>query len=135
MTCVLDASVLIAGLINYGEDGPWSESVIAKGDLSAPELILVEATNILRRLQRAKLITGIEANAAHNDLLRLEVELYPFAPFAERVWALRTQVTSYDAWYVALAEYLNCPLATLDTKLSRAVGPRCTFVMPPAAVP
>lgn len=131
MTCVVDASILVAALLDYGDGGAWSETVIAKGDLAAPELVMAEATNVLRRLERAKLITGMEANAAHNDLSRLAVELYPFAPFAACIWALRTQTTSYDAWYVALAEYLDCPLATLDAKLSRCVGPRCAFLMPP----
>ena len=48
-----------------------------------------EATNILRRLERAKQITKPEANAAHDDLMQLNVELFSFDPFAERVWELR----------------------------------------------
>ena len=43
-------------------------------------------------------------NRAHGDLLQLDLTLFPFAPFAERVWLLRDNLTSYDAWYVALAE-------------------------------
>ena len=50
--------------------------------------------------------------------MRLDIELFPFAPFADRVWALRSNLTSYDAWYVALAEAFGCPLVTLDQKLS-----------------
>ena len=45
--------------------------------------------------------------------------------------ALRENVTSYDAWYVALAEALDCPLVTLDRRLSRASGPTCEFITPP----
>ena len=73
----------------------------------------------------------MEAAIAHRDLLRLDMETFPFAPFAERVWALRSSLTSYDAWYVALAEALGCPLATLDRRLSRAGGSACEFVVPP----
>ena len=58
------------------------------------------------------------------------MQLYPFAPFAERVWSLRDNLTAYDAWYVALAEALDCPLATLDRKLGRASGPTCEFIIP-----
>ena len=47
-----------------------------------------------------------------------------------RVWALRTNMTSYDAWYVALAEALGCRLVTLDRKLGRADGPTCEIVLP-----
>ena len=54
-----------------------------------------------------------------------------FEEFAERVWALRSNLTSYDAWYVALAEETGCPLLTLDRRLSRASGPKCEIVIPP----
>jgi predicted nucleic acid-binding protein len=36
------------------------------------------------------------------------------------VWALRANVTAYDACYVALARDLGCPLVTGDLRLSRA---------------
>ena len=63
--------------------------------------------------------------------MRLDLALFPFAPFAERVWALRSNLSSYDAWYVALAEALGCPLLTLYARLSRASGPGCEIVVPP----
>ena len=59
------------------------------------------------------------------------MELYPFTPVARRVWELRANLTSYDAWYVALAEVLDFPLVTLDLKLSRVPGPRCDVIVPP----
>jgi len=62
--------------------------------------------------------------------MQLSLETYGFDSFAERIWELRHTVTSYDAWYVALAEALQVPLATLDTKLATASGPRCTFLTP-----
>ena len=65
-------------------------------------------------------ITTAEANAAHEDLMQLNIELFSFEPFAERIWELRHNVTSYDAWYVALAEALRLPLATLDERLVKA---------------
>jgi predicted nucleic acid-binding protein len=40
-------------------------------------------------------------------------------------------VVSDDAWYVAIAELLGSPLATLDQRLARSGGPRCEFVTPP----
>lgn len=130
MNQVVDASVLVAALVDGGNDGLWSEASLGRGGLIAPELVLVEASNVLRRLERAALISRIEANGARSDLLRLDVELFPFAPFADRVWELRGNLTCYDAWYVALAEALECPLLTLDGKLSRATGPMCEFLVP-----
>jgi hypothetical protein len=59
------------------------------------------------------------------------VELFGYEPVADRVWSLRSAVTAYDACYVALAEALDAPLATIDLRLSRAPGPRCVFKTPP----
>jgi phage shock protein A len=42
-----------------------------------------------------------------------------------------TGLTSYEAWYVALAEFLGAKLATLDTRLALVPGPRCGFCLPP----
>jgi predicted nucleic acid-binding protein len=43
----------------------------------------------------------------------------------------RPGLTSYEAWYVALAEFLGAKLATLDTRLALVPGPRCGFCLPP----
>ncbi|MGH8614879.1 MAG: type II toxin-antitoxin system VapC family toxin [Gammaproteobacteria bacterium] len=130
MNVVVDASVLVAALVDSGPHGEWAEGILAAGSLNAPELARVEATNILRRLERAKEITTPEANAAYEDLMQLSMELFSFDPFADRVWELRHNVTSYDAWYVAVAEALRLPLATVDERLSKAKGPSCDFLTP-----
>ena len=123
--------MLVAALVDSGHEGEWAETAVAAGHLAGPELVLAEATNVLRRLEHAGEVSGLEASASQRSLLQLDVELYPFAPFAERVWALRGNLTSYDAWYVALAETLDCPLLTLDRRLRRAPGPRCAIRVPP----
>ncbi len=127
----MDGSALVAALVDSGREGSWAESLVAEGSLAGPELVLAEASNILRRLERAGAISRLEANSACRDLLRLEMELFPFAPFADRAWALRSNLTIYDAWYVALAEALDCPLVTLDRKLGHSSGPRCEIIVPP----
>lgn len=131
MSIVVDASVLIAALVDPGKIGNWAEDILGGGSLHAPELARAEATNILRRLERTKQITTPEANAAHEDLMMLDLELFTFDPFAERIWELRHTVTSYDGWYIAVAEALRLPLATLDKALSKTSGPTCDFLIPP----
>ena len=128
MSVVVDASVLVAAATDSGRDGVWAESVLARGDLVAPQLVLVEATNVLRRLERERVLDPRDADEARSDLLLLPLELFPFAPLADRVWDLRRTVSSYDAWYIALAEAIDAPLATLDRRLRRASGPRCAFL-------
>jgi predicted nucleic acid-binding protein len=130
LSTVVDSSVLVTALVDSGPQGEWAESIIAAGALHAPELVRVEAANILRRMERAKEITTAEANAAHEDLIQLNMEIFSFDPFAERIWELRHNVTTYDAWNVAIAEALRLPLATLDKRLARATGPTCGFLTP-----
>jgi predicted nucleic acid-binding protein len=130
LSVVVDSSVLVAALLDSGPHGAWAEKVLARGSLCTPQLARVEATNIFRRLERAKLVTTPEANAAQDDLMLLEMELFSFEPFAERIWELRHNMTSYDAWYVALAEALKLPLATLDEPLSRSKKVTCEFLTP-----
>ncbi|MBO0808721.1 MAG: type II toxin-antitoxin system VapC family toxin [Actinobacteria bacterium] len=131
MTLVIDASLVVSALVDTGSAGRWAESLLTVGPLSAPHLMPVEAANILRRSAARGEITADTAALAHADLLDLRVELFPYAPFASRVWELRDSITAYDAWYVALAEFLGAELATLDLKLTKASGPRCGFRVPP----
>lgn len=70
------------------------------------------------------------ASLAHADLLDLRIELVEYDTVAERVWELRHNLTSYDAWYVAVAELLDAPLATVDNRLVRSPGSTCTFRTP-----
>lgn len=131
MSAVVDASVLVALTADSGPEGAWAEQIVGAGGLVAPHLVLAEATNILRRLELAGKLGRLEAGAAARDLLQLELTLLPFGPFGDRVWELRDHVTSYDAWYVAVAEELDLPFATLDRALAKAHGPRCRFLLPP----
>jgi predicted nucleic acid-binding protein len=132
VSAVVDASVLVAALVDSGPHGEWAERILGAGALHAPELVRVETANVLRRLERAKDISTPEANAAYEDLMQLNLELFAFDPFADRVWELRHTITSYDAWYVAIAEAFKLPLATLDERLSKAKGPACDFLTPRA---
>jgi predicted nucleic acid-binding protein len=128
---VVDASFVVAALVDAGPVGTWADGLLGTDHLAVPHLMPVEVATILRRREAAGDISSDVAALAHADLLELAVVRYPYEPFAERVWELRPNVTPYDAWYVALAESLNSRLATLDLRLSRAPGPRCGFVLPP----
>jgi predicted nucleic acid-binding protein len=45
------------------------------------------------------------------------------------MWALRANLSAYDAGYVALAEALDCALVTADARLSGAPGLRCAVTV------
>lgn len=126
---MIDASVLLAAVIGREDEaGRWAESTIGQRRLLAPHILHVEVTNALRRLYLRKELTLVQVRSAMNLALSFEIELESYAPYATRVLELVDNVTPYDAWYVAVAEFWGAPLATLDERLTGASGPRCTFV-------
>lgn len=130
MTLVVDASLMVGAAVDAGPEGRWAERLLASSDLAAPHLIHAECANAYRRAERSGDLSSDVSRQALQDSLNTRITLYAFEPFAERVWSLRATVTPYDAWYVALAEFLDAPLATLDRSLANAPGPTCRFEIP-----
>jgi predicted nucleic acid-binding protein len=125
---VLGASAAVAMLADAGPEGEWATAMVTRALLAAPDLMPFEAGSILRRQVMAGILESSAATLAHRDLTSLRLELCPYAALAERAWSLRENLTIYDAAYVALAELLAVPLVTLDGRLARAHGPRCTIL-------
>ncbi len=75
-------------------------------------------------------LSPIFATEALEEVRAIRSIRYAFEPFSERVWELRENLSVYDAWYVALAEWLVTDLATTDQRLMRAPGPRCPVRKP-----
>ncbi len=107
---VLDASVLVNALGDDGEDGDRARQSLAGQELAAPELVDVEVASVLRRHWLSKTISARRFAAGLHDLTDLPIARYPALPLLERVYELRSNVSAYDAVYVALAEELGCPL-------------------------
>lgn len=127
---VCDASALVALLVDSGPAGEWATNQFAGADLLAPHLVLYEAANILRRHERASLISADHAAQAHADLLDLAIELWPYDLLARRAWRLRANLSVYDAAYVALAEHTDTTLVTLDGRIAGAPGLTCAIATP-----
>lgn len=127
---VVDSSVAVAALVDSGPDGEWAADTLRGQALAAPHHMPIEAASVLRCAVLVGDLSPDSASLAHADLLALRVELFPYAPLADRCWQLRDNVTTYDAAYVALAEQLHAALATLDVRLARSSGPRCEFAIP-----
>jgi predicted nucleic acid-binding protein len=87
-----------------------------------PHLLDAEAVSALRRLLREGIINDDEGEAAIDDLLALDLQRHSHEGLLERAWALRRNLTTYDAMYVALAEALDATLMTCDGRLARAAG-------------
>ena len=127
---VVDASAFITSAVQNDDDADWASDLIDGQDLHCPALVYAECAHGLRRMERTGDVSGLEAELALLEIMALEKELYPFEPYATRIWELRHNLSCYDAWYVALAETLGCPLVTLDRRMSRAVGVECEILTP-----
>jgi predicted nucleic acid-binding protein len=93
--------------------------------LVAPALIDLEVASAWRGQVRAGRLSPGRAEAAFSDLAVLRLERAPHGPLMGRIWALRDNLTVYDASYVALAESLDTILLTGDERLARAPGIAC----------
>ena len=121
---VADASLVVGALADTGPIGDWATATLEPGAVAA-HLLPAEVSNALRRrgwtpaLPMSTLLGG------------LPIVYEPFEPYADRIWELRDHVAPYDAWYVAIAEVHDLPLATTDRHLAGAPGLRCELLLPP----
>ena len=123
---VVDASVLANALADDGRDGTAARArLTVDGDLAAPDLIDVETTALLRKRWIAGDLTDQRFSDAIVDLEELDLTRYPTLPLMRRAFDLRSNVTAYDAAYIALAERLGCPFLTADQRLAAAPTITC----------
>lgn len=122
MTVVLDASVLVDSLV----EGPHAELLDVRlerePELWAPHLVDAEVGHALRAgVQRGEL-TRAAAGQALDHLAAVRLDRAPHVHLLRAAWALRDNVSFYDALYVSLAAALDAPLLTLDARLATAPG-------------
>lgn len=119
----VDTSAVIGRLLGRPSLPKLAER-LAGAELVAPHLIDVEFLHTLRRLVRLGEITQDRASDARVDFGDLTLMRYPHAPLADAIWALRDNLTAYDAAFVTLADALGVPLITCDAKLASAASGR-----------
>jgi predicted nucleic acid-binding protein len=119
---VIDASAVIDLLVH----GPGARAIMARvrraRSLAAPHLLDAEVGQVLRRFERAGVLTLADASAAISDLNTLPITRFPHGPFLSRAFDLRHDATIHDALYVVLAEAIGVPLVTRDTALATIPG-------------
>jgi predicted nucleic acid-binding protein len=124
---VIDASALVELLLR-SETGARVERAIGTAPLVAPDVVNPEVIQTLRGLERGGKLTGARASKAVARLAESDVACVPTRALLREMWALRTNLSAYDACYVALARALGAPLLTGDRRLSRAPGLDVTLV-------
>lgn len=120
---VLDASAAICIVLNSPPERAAALRRRLNGEHArAPHLIDLEVAQTLRRLVLAGTLPVDRGGDALNELALSPLVRHPHYPFLERVWQLRSNLTAYDAAYVALAEFLDAPLLTLDARMARGAS-------------
>ncbi len=119
---VIDASALVDALLLAGS----ARARLSADNLQAPELIDAELLSVLRRLVLTGKLLESQALQALSTARRLGLRRHETRILWPRAWELRTNLSAYDALYVALAEQLEVPLLTADARLARAPGLRCS---------
>lgn len=119
---VVDTSAVLAALVSRPPEPTLLQRLADDGDLHAPHLIDIEILNALRGLVRSGQLSQDRAQDVRTDVEELAITRYGHQPLADRVWALRHNLTAYDAAFVALAEALEVPLVTCDARLANAPG-------------
>lgn len=127
---VVDASAVVELLLRRRE-APWVEALLVdSAEAHAPSLIDVEFLSALRSLERRCVVSAGGADSALFDYHEMRLVRHPIGETIHRIWALRHEVSAYDAAYVALAEDLRVPLVTTDRRLARSRGHRATILAP-----
>jgi predicted nucleic acid-binding protein len=120
---VLDASAVLELLLVTSSGRRLTERIKPpRISLHAPHLLDVEVSQAVRKYVLSGSISAQRGRLALQHLAELDLERYPHTPLLPRIWALRENLTAYDAAYVALAEALVATLLTSDQRLAAAPG-------------
>jgi predicted nucleic acid-binding protein len=96
----------------------------------APDLINIEVLSTLRRLHGQRLLSPERAGEAVADLIAAPLRRLGTLSLVGAIWRRRSNLSAYDACYVALAEALDCTLVSGDVRLARAPALPIRIVVP-----
>jgi predicted nucleic acid-binding protein len=118
--------VVDAGVVVELVAGNLDPDRLGDEELAAPHLIDSEVTHVLRSLVLRRALSEEQGAAALDGFAALAITRFPADWLRSRMWALRHNLSAYDATYVALAEMASASsLLTTDTRLALAPGIQC----------
>ena len=120
---VLDASAAVEIVTRTEAGEKLNQLVPASTAWWVPSgLFDAEVNSVLRRLSLAGVFADDHIDNARRRLSALRCRRVSVNALADRAWALRHNLSFYDACYVSLADVLRAPLVTVDMKLVNAPG-------------
>jgi predicted nucleic acid-binding protein len=127
---VLDASAAVDFFTHAASAeriAPHLESDFA---VHVPGLFDLEVLQSLRGLEAGGTLSQARTDLALRKLTDLRAVRYDHGRLRPRIWELRSNLTAYDAAYVALAELLDATLLTTDAPLARSSGHAARIEVP-----
>jgi predicted nucleic acid-binding protein len=119
---VADASAVAEVLLRRPRADSVGATLAAHTELHVPEHFHVEVISALRRRLLHGEMSELGAARALASLAALRAITYPVVPLIAPIWELRSNLSVYDAAYLALARRLDIGLVTLDGALATAAA-------------
>ena len=125
MRLVVDASVVVPYFLPERFSQAASRWIAGADDVVAPDLLTVEAGNVLWKKARLGNVTAADAEEILGRIADgAAVQLRPSNPLARVAWRLATELDHpiYDCFYLALAVTEEACLVTADRRFHQRVA-------------
>jgi predicted nucleic acid-binding protein len=119
---VADSSAVTEVLLARRHADAILEVLSANSEMHVPAHFHIEVLSAVRRYSLRGKLTDLETSEALVALADLRALTYPIRELTPAIWALRFNLTTYDAAYLALARWLDAGLITLDAALADAAA-------------
>ena len=119
---VVDANVMVMALSSPSAQGDAARAaMLADDDWIAPGHMPLEVLRTLHKAVVGKRLATTDAEAAFRALAAMQIEyIGTDNPLLQSIWAMRHNVSVYDAAYLTVAATHDAPLITFDARLAKA---------------
>ena len=116
---VVESSAMVNALVGAPVN-PKLLALLADEELHAPALLDFEVASALRGHVLGGKLDPVRLDEAVEDFIAFRIERHPMTDLLGHMLELRDNFTVYDAAYLVLAQALEAPVVSADTKPQEA---------------